>query len=250
MDLGLQGKVALVGGASAGIGRATAAMLVAEGARVVVTSRDQERISATAEEIGAAAGIAWDSNDLTSIDPLIDRIEAEHGPVEILVVNTGGPPGHPDPLSFSDEQWEAAHRSLVRSPMALLRRVLPGMRERGWGRVINVMSSSVREPIPSLMLSNAERSAALAAFKTLARDVAGDGVTLNCLLPGKIDTARLASNYGSRAEAEEAGRTTVPARRLGRPDEMASAAAFLCSDHAAYITGVALPVDGGLLHGI
>ncbi|MBF6620833.1 MAG: SDR family oxidoreductase, partial [Patulibacter sp.] len=127
---------------------------------------------------------------------------------------------------------------------------LPGMRERGWGRVINVMSSSVREPIPSLMLSNAERSAALAAFKTLARDVAGDGVTLNCLLPGKIDTARLASNYGSRAEAEEAGRTTVPAQRLGRPDEMASAAAFLCSNHAAYITGVALPVDGGLLHGI
>jgi 3-oxoacyl-[acyl-carrier protein] reductase len=250
MDLGLQGRVALVGGASAGIGRATAAMLAAEGARVVVTSRDQGRISAAADEIGAVAGIAWDSDDLASIDPLVDRVEAELGPVEILVVNTGGPPGDPDPLSFSDEQWEAAHRSLVRSPMALLRRILPGMRERGWGRVINVMSSSVREPIPSLMLSNAERSAALAAFKTLARDVAGDGVTLNCLLPGKIDTARLASNYGSREEAEEAGRTTVPARRLGRPDEMAAAAAFLCSDHAAYITGVALPVDGGLLHGI
>lgn len=250
MDLGLQGKVALVGGASAGIGRATAAMLAAEGARVVVTSRDQQRITATAEQIGAVAGIAWDSGDLDAIDPLVDRIEAEVGPIEILVLNTGGPPADPDPLAFTDEQWEDAHRTLVRSPMALLRRILPGMRERGWGRVINVMSSSVREPIPSLMLSNAERSAALAAFKTLAREVAGDGVTLNSLLPGKIDTARLASNYGSREEAEEAGRTTVPARRLGRPDEMASAAAFLCSQHAAYITGVALPVDGGLLHGI
>ncbi len=250
MDLGLQGKVALVGGASAGIGRATAAMLAAEGARVVVTSRDQQRISAAAEEVGAAAGIAWDSSDLASIDPLVARIEADLGPIDILVLNTGGPPANPDPLAFTDEQWESAHRSLVRSPMALLRRVLPGMRERGWGRVINVMSSAVREPIPALMLSNAERSAALAAFKTLAREVASDGVTLNSLLPGKIDTARLASNYGSAAEAEEAARRTVPAQRLGRPDEMASAAAFLCSDHAAYITGVALPVDGGLLHGI
>jgi 3-oxoacyl-[acyl-carrier protein] reductase len=220
-------------------------MLVAEGARVVVTSRDPERISAAADEIGAVAGIAWDSDDLAGIDGLIDRVEREVGPIEILVVNTGGPPSDPDPLAFSDEQWEAAHRSLVRSPMALLRRILPGMRERGWGRVINVMSSSVREPIPSLMLSNAERSAALAAFKTLAREVAADGVTLNCVLPGKIDTARLASNYGSAAEAEAAARRTVPAQRLGRPDEMASAAAFLCSDHAAYITGVALPVDGG-----
>lgn len=250
MDLGLQGRVALVGGASSGIGRATAQMLVAEGARVVVTSRDPERISKAADAVGAVAGIAWDSNDLAGVDGLVDRIEREVGPVDILVVNTGGPPAHPDPLAFTDEQWEAAHRSLVRSPMAVLRRVLPGMRERGWGRVINVMSSSVREPIANLMLSNAERSAALAAFKTLAREVASDGVTLNCLLTGKIATARLASMYGSMDEAEQTARTAVPAGRLGHPDEMAAAAAFLCSDQAAYITGVALPVDGGLLHGI
>ncbi len=249
MDLGLRGRVALVGGASGGIGRAIAAALIAEGARVVVTSRDPARIADAAAELGAVAGIAWDSGDIDRVDALIDRVEADVGPVEILVVNTGGPPAGRDPLAFDDGQWEAAHRALVRSPMALLRRILPGMRERGWGRVINVASLSVREPIPELMLSNSERSAALAAFKTLAREVAADGVTLNSLLTGRIATERLASMYGSMDEAEETARTTVPAARLGRPEEMAAAAAFLCSDQAAYITGVGLPVDGGLLQG-
>lgn len=250
MDLGIQGSTAIVGGASAGIGRAIAQALVDEGVRVVLSSRDPERTAAAAEEIGAAAAIAWDTDDVTGADALVDAAEAAVGPIDIVVVNTGGPPAGPDPLAFTDEEWEAAHRSLVRAPMALLRRTLPGMRERGWGRVVGVASTSVREPIANLMLSNAERSGALAAFKTLAREVAADGVTINTLLTGRIATRRMEAIYGSLEEAEEQARGAVPAGRLGRPEEMAWAAAFLCSDRAAYVTGAALPVDGGFLRGV
>ena len=169
MDLGLEGRVALVTGASAGIGRAIAAALAAEGARVAITSRSPERIAAAADAVGGV-GLVWDSADLDGAPSLVASAEkALGGPVEILVCNTGGPPAGPDPLAFSQEDWEAAHRSLVLAPMALVRAVLPGMRERDWGRILNVGSTSVREPLPYLVLSNAERSAALAAFKTLAR---------------------------------------------------------------------------------
>jgi 3-oxoacyl-[acyl-carrier protein] reductase len=250
MDLGISGRVALVGGATRGIGRAIAQELIAEGARVAITARDSARTAAVAAEIGAAAGYGWDSTDLDAAPALIESVTAEIGPIEILVTNTGGPPSGPDPLGFSSEQWRAAHRSLVESPMALLGLVVPGMRERGWGRVVAVASTSVREPIPVLTLSNAERSAALAAYKTLAGAVAGDGVTVNTLLTGQIATERLAELYGSLDTAEEVASGTVPAGRLGRPEEMAAAAAFLCSDRASYITGTALAVDGGLLRGI
>jgi 3-oxoacyl-[acyl-carrier protein] reductase len=250
MDLGIEGRTAIVGGASAGIGRAIAQALTAEGVRVVLSSRDPERTRAAAEEVGAAAGIAWDTSDVAGADRLVDEAEAAVGPIDIVVVNTGGPPAGPDPLAFDDAQWEEAHRNLVRAPMALLRRVLPGMRERRWGRVVGVASTSVREPIANLMLSNAERSAALAAFKTLSREVAPDGVTVNTLLTGRIATRRMEAIYGSLDQAEEAAREAVPAARLGRPEEMAWAAAFLCSERAAYVTGAALPVDGGFLRGI
>lgn len=250
MDLGIEGRTAIVGGASAGIGRAIAQALTAEGVRVVLSSRDPERTRAAAEEVGAAAGIAWDTSDVAGADRLVDEAEAAVGPIDIVVVNTGGPPAGPDPLAFDDAQWEEAHRNLVRAPMALLRRVLPGMRERRWGRVVGVASTSVREPIANLMLSNAERSATLAAFKTLSREVAPDGVTVNTLLTGRIATRRMEAIYGSLDEAEEAAREAVPAARLGRPEEMAWAAAFLCSERAAYVTGAALPVDGGFLRGI
>lgn len=249
MDLGIAGRTAIVGGASAGIGRAIAEALVAEGVAVVLSSRDPERTAAAADEIGAAAGVAWDTTDVAGADRLVDAAEAAVGPIDIVVVNTGGPPAGPDPLAFDDAQWEDAHRHLVRAPMSLLRRTLPGMRERRWGRVVGVASTSVREPIGHLVLSNAERSAALAAFKTLAREVAPDGVTVNTLLTGRIATRRLESVYGSLEEAEAQARDAVPAGRLGRPEEMASAAAFLCSERAAYVTGTALPVDGGLLRG-
>jgi 3-oxoacyl-[acyl-carrier protein] reductase len=250
MDLGISGRVALVGGASQGIGRAVAEVLVGEGAQVVMTARDADRTERVAAEIGAAAGLAWDSADLDAAPSLIARVAELVGPVDILVTNTGGPPANPDPLAFSDAQWERAHRTLVLSPMTLLRLVLPGMRERGWGRVVGIASVSVREPIQALILSNAERSAALAAYKTLAREVARDGVTINTLLTGSIATERMASLAGSMAAAEAGAAATVPAGRIGRPEEMAWAAAFLCSERAAYITGTALAVDGGALHGV
>ena len=247
MDLGLTGRVALVTAGSRGIGRAIAEELLAEGARVAITSRDP---AAAAAELGVP-GIPHDAHDLDAVPQVVADAEAAlGGPIEILVTNTGGPPPGADPLGFSREQWEDAYRTLVLSPMALVEAVVGGMRSRGWGRVVNVASTSVREPIPVLMLSNAHRSATLTAWKTLAREIAGDGVTLNTLLPGRIATQRLADNQGSLEAAAEAARTEVPAARLGEPAEMAAAAAFLCSDRAGYITGVALLVDGGLTRSV
>lgn len=249
MDLGLTGRVALVTGASKGIGYAIAAALAAEGAQVAVSSRSAERIQAAAAAIGAT-GLAWDSADVEGAAALVARVEAELGPVEVLVVNTGGPPAGPDPLGFTAEQWSAAHRTLVQAPMALLAAAVPGMRARGFGRVVMVASTTVREPSPVLTLSNSQRAAALAALKTVASDVAGDGVTVNSVLPGQIATDRLGELKGSLEQAAEAARTEIPAARLGTVEEFAAAATFLCSVPAAYITGVALPVDGGLLRAV
>lgn len=249
MDLGLQDRVALVTGASKGIGRAIAAELVAEGATVAVSSSSRERIDAAADELGAA-GFVWDSGDPDAAARLLRDVEGRVGPIEVLVCNTGGPPAGPDPLGFDTEQWEAAYRSLVLGPMALVERCVPAMRRRSWGRVLNVASTAVREPIPYLMLSNTHRASMLAAFKTIARQVAGDGVTLNTVLPGRIATDRIFSLSGGREAAEEAARDTLPAGRLGTVEEMAAAAAFLCSARAGYVTGQALAVDGGMLQSI
>ena len=248
MDLGLNGKVALVTGASQGIGRAIAAGLAAEGAQVAASSRTPERIEAAAAEIGARAYV-HDTLDLDAAPTLVERVAADLGPVDILVTNTGGPPGG-DPLAFTREQWEEAHRELVVAPMELIGLVVPGMRERGFGRVLNVASSTVLEPNPGLMLSNSHRPGIVTAFKTLARVHAGDGITFNSLLPGRIATDRLAELYGSLDAAHEAAKGEIPAGRLGAPEEMAAAAAFLCSERAAYITGVSLLVDGGLTQGV
>lgn len=249
MDLGLRGRVALVTGASKGIGRAIAAELVAEGARVAVASRSEERIRAAAAEVGAAAAFAHDTGDVDGAAALVAEVEAALGPVEVLVANSGGPPPGPDPLGFARADWEDAYRTLVLGPLALVEATVPGMRSRGWGRVLSVSSTAAREPIPELMLSNAHRSGLLVALKTIARDVAADGVTLNTLLTGRIATDRLADDRGSLAAAEERARAEVPAQRLGRVEEMAAAAAFLCSERASYITGEAVRVDGGLTRG-
>jgi 3-oxoacyl-[acyl-carrier protein] reductase len=249
MDLGLQGRVALVTGGSKGIGRGIAAALAAEGARVAVASRSRERIEAAAAEIGGS-GYVFDSGDLDAIDGLVDAIEADLGPVDIYVANTGGPPAGADPLGFTREQWAEAHRSLLLSPMTIVERVLPGMRSRGWGRVVSVSSSAVREPIPAIQLSNAHRPGLIAAFKVLARQEAAAGVTFNSVLPGRIATDRIFGNAGSREAAEAAASADVPAGRLGTVEELAAAAAFLCSAPASYVTGTTLLVDGGLTHSV
>ena len=245
MELGLNGRVALVTGASKGLGRATAAALAAEGARVAISSRSAERIEAAAADIGAS-GFVHDSGDLDGVPRLVEAVEAELGPIDVLVANTGGPPPGPDPLGFTREQWEAAYRDLVLAPLALIERVVPGMRERGSGRVVSVGSSAVREPIPGLMLSNAHRSGLLGALKTLSREVARDGVTVNSVLPGRIATDRIVQMAGSREAAEEAARAQVPIGRLGTSEEFAAVTAFLCSERASYVTGTAVLVDGGL----
>lgn len=249
MDLGLHGRVALVTGGSKGIGRATAAMLAAEGARVAIASRSADRIEAAAAEIGAR-GYVFDSGDLDAVPGLVDRVEADLGPIDVYVANTGGPPAGPDPLGFTREEWEEAHRTLVLSPMAFLERLLPGMRERGWGRVVAIGSMAVVEPVDYLQLSNAHRPGLVAAFKLLARRSAADGVTLNVVHPGRIGTERVYGNSGSREAAEASARTTIPAGRLGTAEELAAAVAFLCSEPASYITGTTLLVDGGLTHSV
>jgi 3-oxoacyl-[acyl-carrier protein] reductase len=245
MDLGLTGRVALVTGASQGIGRAIAAELVAEGARVAVASRSQERIAEAAADVGAQPFV-HDMSDLDAVPGLLrDVQERLGGPVEVLICNSGGPPQGPDPLAFAREEWEAAYRLLVLGPMALIEHALPAMRRRGWGRIVAVSSASAREPIPDIVLSNAHRAGLLATFRTLARAVAADGVTLNTLLTGQIATERLYTLRGGREAAQELAARTIPAGRAGRPEEMAAAAAFLCSTRAAYITGEAVRVDGG-----
>ena len=249
MDLGLQGRVALVTGASKGLGNAIAAALVAEGATVAITSRSRERVEAAASAIGARPFV-HDSADLDAVPGLVAQVERELGPIEVLVTNTGGPPAGPDALGFTREQWRAAYDDLVLAPLALVGAVIPGMRRRGFGRIVNVVSTAVREPLPALMLSNSHRAATLAAFKTIARQVAADGVTLNSVLPGRIGTDRLHELYGSAGAAATSAAADIPAGRLGSPEEFAAAAAFLCSAGASYVTGQALAVDGGLLRSI
>jgi 3-oxoacyl-[acyl-carrier protein] reductase len=249
MDLGLEGKVALVTGASKGIGRAIAAELVAEGARVAVSSRSHERIEEAAASTGAVAFV-HDGNDLDAVPGLVAEVSDRLGPVDVLVCNTGGPPGGDDALGFTREQWEEAYRNLVLGPMALVEAVVPGMRSRGWGRVLNVVSAGVREPIPNLVLSNAHRVSMINAFKTIARQVAPDGVTLNSVLPGRIDTDRIVELMGSREAAEAFARENVPAQRMGTVEEFAAVAVFLCSARASYVTGETVVVDGGMTRSV
>jgi 3-oxoacyl-[acyl-carrier protein] reductase len=232
MDLGLKGRTALVMGASRGIGRAIAESLEREGARVAAASRSGPFVA--------------DTEDLERLAELPGEVEEQLGPIDVLVLNTGGPP-FGGALDHDASEWEAAYRSLVLAPKVLAGAVVPGMRERGWGRIVNVGSTSTREPIPGLNLSNAHRMAAVGFLKTLSREVAADGVTVNTVATGRFATDRLASNASSIEAAEAAAREEVPAGRLGRPEEYGDLVAFLCSERAAYITGAVVPIDGGLL---
>jgi 3-oxoacyl-[acyl-carrier protein] reductase len=248
VNLGLDDRVALVIGASRGIGRGIAAALAREGAKVAIASRSAERLETAAVEIGeGTTPFVADTTDLDRLAALPAEVEAALGPVDILIANTGGPPLG-GTLDHELAEWEAAYRSLVLAPRVLTAAVLPGMRERGWGRIVNVGSTSTREPIPGLNLSNSHRMAAVGFLKTLSREVAADGVTVNTVATGRFATERLAANFGSLDAAEEAARREVPAGRLGRPEEYGDLVAFLCSERAAYITGTVIPIDGGLLH--
>ena len=247
MKLGLENRVALVMGASRGIGRAIAAALAREGTRVAIVIRSPEELEQAAAEIGKGARpFVADAADLDRLGSLPKEVEGELGPIEILVLNTGGPP-FGGALDHELDDWESAYRSLVLAPRVLAGSVVPGMRERGWGRIVNVGSSSTREPIPGLNLSNAHRMAAVGFLKTLSREVAVDGITVNTVATGRFATERLADASGSLEGAEEAAKTEVPAGRLGRPEEYGDLVAFLCSERAAYITGTVIPIDGGLL---
>ena len=250
MDLGIDGKVALVLGASKGIGRGIAGALAREGARVAISSRSLDGLEQAAQEIdGEVSVFPADTDDLERMAALPAEVAEGMAPVEILVANTGGPPLG-QALDHGNEEWEKAFRSLVLAPKALMEAVLPGMRERGWGRIVNVASTSIVEPIPGLALSNSNRMAALGLLDTLAREVAGDGVTINTVATGRFATDRLADNYGSLDAAEKQARADVPSGRLGTPEEYGDLVAFLASERAAYLTGAVIPLDGGMLRSV
>jgi 3-oxoacyl-[acyl-carrier protein] reductase len=250
MDLGIEGRTALVMGASRGLGNGIAAALAREGARVAIASRTEEGLRTAADEIdGEVQVFPADTGDLDGLRRLPGEVADALGPVEILVANTGGPP-RGGALDNPVEEWEAAFRTLVLAPRVLIEAVLPGMRERGWGRIVNVSSSSIREPMPGLTLSTANRLAALGLLETLADEVASDGITVNTVATGSFATDRLADLHGSLERAEATARERVPARRLGRPEEYGDLVAFLCSERAAYLTGAVIPLDGGLLRSV
>jgi 3-oxoacyl-[acyl-carrier protein] reductase len=240
MDLGIEGKVALVTGASKGLGLAVATALAQEGALVAISSRSRERIASAAESIGARAFV-HDAADANAAGRLVAEVESGLGPVDILVLNSGGPPAATDPLSFTLDQWREAYELLLLGAVALLGAALPGMRARRWGRVLSLSSSVVREPSAQLVLSSAHRAGLLATLKTLARQVAAEGVTINTLMPGVIATDRARAVGADRPERV----AEIPARRIGTVKEFAAAAAFLCSEPASYITATSLLVDGG-----
>lgn len=240
MDLGIAGKVALITGASKGLGFGIARALVDEGASVAISSRSAERIEAAAATLGVR-GYEHDAADADGAPEFLRRVEAEMGPIDILVVNSGGPPASPDSLSFTLDQWRAAYDLLLLGAIALVQAAVPGMQERNWGRVVSVSSSVVREPNPFLVLSSSHRAGLLAALKMIATQVAPGGVTVNSLLPGVIATDR-AKQLGADSPEFAAQQ---PMRRVGTIEEFAAAAAFLCSQPAAYITGEAVRIDGG-----
>lgn len=257
MDYGLKGKIALVTAASRGLGYASALQLAREGCDLAICSRSESAISAAAEQIRRETGcrvlaVAADVRRADDIQRLLDAALAEYGGVDILVSNTGGPP----PGRFSDvddQDWQEAFENLLLSAVRLSRGVLPSMRLRGGGRIIYITSGSVKQPIPTLILSNALRAAVTGMAKTLATEVAKEGITVNCVAPGRISTERIisldmdaAQRTGKPFEQVQAETAAaIPAGRYGTPEEFGSAVAFLASSAAAYITGTTLLVDGG-----
>jgi 3-oxoacyl-[acyl-carrier protein] reductase len=261
MDLELDGRTALVLGASSGLGRAIAESLAAEGANVVLAARSPERLERARTAIAATAKgdistLAMDLSDPASVDAAIAEVQARHYP-DILVLNSGGPaPG--TAAAMDADILSEQFRTMVEAPIRIATALLPRMRERHFGRILILLSSGVAQPIPNLALSNTLRLSLVGWAKTLAAEVAADGVTVNGLIPGRIHTDRVdqldlaaAKRTGRTPEqVAEASRATIPVGRYGKPREFADAACFLCSGRAGYITGTSLRVDGGLLRNI
>jgi 3-oxoacyl-[acyl-carrier protein] reductase len=262
MDLGLKNKVAVVGGASKGIGKATALGFAREGAKVVVCARDPDMLQGAAEEVRREAGtevlaVPGDLSQAEATDRLIDETVEHFGTVHVLVANTGGPPlgGF---RNMSDVDWENAFALNFLSTVRLVRKALPHMEKQRWGRIISVMSMSVKEPIDGLILSNGIRPAVVGMAKTLSREVGQHNITINTVLPGRILTDRLKGAIAARAQRtgksfEQAladSSTDVPLGRVGDPHEMANVIVFLASEAASYVNGVSIQVDGGLIRGV
>jgi 3-oxoacyl-[acyl-carrier protein] reductase len=252
MDLGLDGTAAIVGGASAGMGFAIAQALAAEGCSVTMCARGEERLGESAARIPGGLAVAGDVRDPAVLARLVHETVAARGRLDIVVNNAGGPP----PGTFDstpDEAWADAFELSLRSVLRLTRLALPHLRASGRGRIVNITSWSVREPIPNLILSNTVRPGVVGWAKSLAHEVGRDGITVNTIAPGKVATGRMRELWEARpdpAAAEAEDIASIPVGRMGQPDEIAAAVAFLCSERAGYISGVVLPVDGGALRGV
>jgi 3-oxoacyl-[acyl-carrier protein] reductase len=263
MDLQLAGRVALVNGASKGIGRAIAAVLAAEGAAVVISARHEAVVTRAAAEIAAASGtevvgVAADVSRPGTAELLVGTAVERFGGLDILVNNSGGPPGGRF-TDFDDAAWQSAFDLLLLSVVRMVRAALPYLRTSGAGRIINVESSSVKEPIPGLILSNSLRAGVAGLAKTLAHELAPDQITVNTVLPGRILTDRLRGGFVEPArragiDVDELVRaeaaSDVPLGRVGEPTDLANLVAFLCSELASYLTGLVVAVDGGLIRSI
>lgn len=262
MNLGLKGKSAIVCGASQGLGLACAESLAGEGVNIVMCSRNFDRIFHAARTIAETYGttvipIAADLTLPDTPDKLVREAATKFGGIDILINNTGGPaPGVFDDLD--DAKWEDAFKLTLMSVVRMTRAVLPVMTEKGWGRVINLASISVKQPIPNLLLSNSLRSAVVGMAKTLAAEVASKGILVNTIATGNFDTERLHSVFASRAakegvtekEIEAKAAASIPLGRIGRPEELAWFVTFLASEKASYITGTTIAVDGGYYMGM
>jgi 3-oxoacyl-[acyl-carrier protein] reductase len=256
MDFGLKGKVALAAASSAGIGRAVAEALAAEGADLVICSRRAEAVAKAQEELarfgGRVEAVVADLTDPEGVRSVVDTALSSFGRVDVLVTNTGGPPAGPFE-EHSSETWELAVRQNLFSVLNLVRAVLPGMRERKWGRIINVTSIAVKQPSDNLILSNAVRAAVTGFARTLATETAADGITVNNVLPGFTKTDRLEELAGKRAQLKgcepqdiwDSWHREIPMARVGDPKELASLVAYLASEQASYITAQSIAVDGG-----